>query len=172
MATKPAVLIVHGAFHPPELYSALKVKLEEKGHAVVVPRLATLGESPGKTWKDDVAVIHEAALPLFQKGHDVIIASHSYGGVPATHAIEGYEVGDRSRERKAGGFKAAVYMAALTAPKGLDPYEASGKQYLETVSWAEPYTGVSRLLSRLFAQHFEKLTHVEGWAWTSGQGLP
>jgi len=146
MAQNPAILIVHGAFHPPELYEELKSKLEEAGYAVVIPRLATLGDSPGKTWKDDVVVIHNAVLPLFEEGREVIIASHSYGGVPAAQAIENHGVDDRAREGKKGGFKAAVLIAAFCLPKGLDLYEWSGKQYLHTASWAEPYTGVSQSL--------------------------
>jgi len=145
MTPKPDVVIVHGAFHPPDLYSALKTKLEELGHTVVIPRLATLGESPGKTWKDDVAVIHEAVLPLFEQGHEVIIASHSYGGIPAAQAIEGFDVGSRSKQGKQGGFRAAVLMAAFAVPAGTDLYEATGKQYMSSVSWVEPYSGVSSL---------------------------
>ena len=144
--SKPVILLIHGAWNGPEQYVGLTGPLKEAGYEVLAPRLATLGgNAAGKTWKDDVAVIHETVRPLFDQGREVVAVAHSYGGIPTPHAITGFEV----KEGKAGGFKAAVYIAAFCLQSGVDLYTATGKNYLACMKKAEPYSGVSHIGSLL-----------------------
>jgi len=137
---KPVILLVHGAWNGPDQYAKLTGPLREAGYEVLAPRLATIGDkAAGKTWKDDAALLRETVRPFFEDGREVVVVAHSYGGIPTAHAIEGYEV----KEGKAGGFKAAVYIAAFCLQKGVDLYTATGKNYLACMQKAEPYSGVS-----------------------------
>jgi len=146
--SKPAIIFVHGAWNPPEQYLKLTNPLKEAGYEVFAPRLVTVGnKAAGKTWKDDAAVIMEVLQPLVDGGREVVVVAHSYGGIPTPHAISGFEI----KEGKAGGVKAAVYIAAFCLQKGVDLYTATGQNYLACVRKAEPYSGVSAAVSPLIA---------------------
>jgi len=137
---KPTILFVHGAWNAPEQYAKLTGPLREAGYEVLAPRLLSLGDqAAGKTWKDDAAMLREVVRPLFAEGREVVVVAHSYGGVPATHAIEGLE----ATEGRPGGFTAVVYMTAFCLPKGVDLYQATGRNYLKCMQHSEPYSGVS-----------------------------
>lgn len=81
----PAVLLVHGAMHTPCVFQPLRERLTARGitsHAVQLPSsnpdsAATLGLS------DDAGTVRAAIDAI---DGPVILAAHSYGGVPATWA--------------------------------------------------------------------------------------
>ncbi|KXJ88676.1 Alpha/beta hydrolase fold-1 [Microdochium bolleyi] len=115
----PAILFVHGAYHPPAVYAALTSALRNAGPDVVAPCLASLGNATHdvRVPDDDVAVVRGAADELFAHGRKVVVLAHSIGGFFATVAIKGHTVTDRAREGKEGGFAAVVYMNS-TLPVG------------------------------------------------------
>lgn len=87
-STKPVVLFIHGAYHPPSCYTRLTQKLEAAGLEIVTPRLASLGEGVvGKTLDDDVAAVQTAAEALFAAGKEVVLVAHSYGGFVAINTV-------------------------------------------------------------------------------------
>jgi hypothetical protein len=142
MTTKPLIIFIHGAWHPPATYAGFIRKLEAAGFEVVTPTNVTVSGVPGSTWKDDVEVIHKAALPLFDQGREAIMLTHSYGGIPGTHALQGQQVGERAREGKRGGFKAVLYTVSFLIPKGLDLCTMIGGKYLDCMESAPNYQGV------------------------------
>ncbi|KAI1472657.1 Alpha/beta hydrolase fold-1 [Daldinia caldariorum] len=128
--TKPAVIIVSGAFHQPHHYDPLKAKLEADGYEVFIPLLRSCSSQAGITWKDDVALIHEIVEPHMDNGKEFIIICHSYGGVPACAATNGFTVEERRNGGKKGGFRAILFMTALALPRaGLDVLQCFGGQY-------------------------------------------
>lgn len=143
---KPVILLLHGAFHRPIHYGRLIGALRNEGYTVEYPKLATSGrndsEQPleGQTHHDDVKVIHEAMEPHLEKGRNIIIVCHSFGGVSGTASVEGYSVAERENEDLPGGVVGVVYVAALalrSKHKGMSMLEISKEwdQEIYSLDW-------------------------------------
>ncbi|KAH8662325.1 hypothetical protein BX600DRAFT_437723 [Xylariales sp. PMI_506] len=145
---KPLILLVTGAWHLPPLYEILKQELGALGYDFVCPKLATMGaDSQGLDWRADVELLRRVAEPLFEgegggsAGREVVLLAHSYGGIPACAATEGFTVRERSAAGKKGGFRSIIYMAAFALPqRGMDLLQAFGGTWAPWMNAAEPYT--------------------------------
>lgn len=142
---KPVILLAHGAWHEPELYDPLKNALRTRGYELLVPRLATMGEGKtGMNWDADVAMLLEAATPLFSLGRRVILVGHSYGGIPACIATENNGVGERRAAGKSGGFSHLAFISAFAMPaRGMSVISVSGGSWLPWHKVIELEGGVS-----------------------------
>ncbi len=80
-STKPVIVIVHGAFHPPIYYRKFIEPLRAEGYTVLAPALPTTGlddSVAGTTYVDDVRRIYESLLPLLDDGgREAVIVAHS-----------------------------------------------------------------------------------------------
>jgi alpha-beta hydrolase superfamily lysophospholipase len=118
---KPAILLVHGAWHRPLHYIHIIHHLRALGYTVLAPSLATAGygsQISGRTIADDVKVIRKAIAPHLDNGEEVVMVCHSYGGLVGTDSIIGNTVVERKEKGLAGGIKAMVYVAAFAPPEG------------------------------------------------------
>ena len=78
--SKPVIVIVHGAFHPPVYYRKFIEPLRASGYTVLAPAMPTTGlddSVAGKTYRDDVRRIYESLLPLLDEGREAVIVGHS-----------------------------------------------------------------------------------------------
>lgn len=76
--------------------------------------LATVGgHNPAATHLDDVAAIHEVALPLMNEGREIILVPHSYGGIPGCASIEGQTVAERTARGEKGGISSVFFIASF-----------------------------------------------------------
>lgn len=82
MSERPALLLVHGAWHGSWCWEPLRTLLTDNGWRVDTVDLPSVG-SPHHGMHDDAHVIRQAI-----SGPTVIVA-HSYGGIPATQAAAG-----------------------------------------------------------------------------------
>ena len=83
--TDPTVLLVHGAMHTPWIFNPLRVQLGLRGvnsHAVQLP--SSNPDSAAALGLHEDASTVRAAIEAIDG--PVILAAHSYGGVPATWA--------------------------------------------------------------------------------------
>jgi pimeloyl-ACP methyl ester carboxylesterase len=62
---------------------------------------------------DDAAFIAAALAKLADDGQDIVLVAHSYGGIPATEALNGLAKGQRMEEGKEGGVVRVAYLSAL-----------------------------------------------------------
>lgn len=135
MATQqPIIVLVHGAWQTAAQWDLLAQGLTSKGFTVVRPQGASSGTDAtsirGKTYQDDVGVIHFAMESHLAAGKEIILVCHSYGGVPASAAAEGYQLHERRSRNLLGGIKHIVYLAAFAFPmKGLSLLMALGGDY-------------------------------------------
>lgn len=83
MPERPALLLVHGAWHGSWCWEPLRKILTDDGWRVDTVDLPSVG-SPNHGMHDDAQAIREAV-----NGPTVIVA-HSYGGIPATQAAAGH----------------------------------------------------------------------------------
>ncbi|KAK7753804.1 hypothetical protein SLS62_004169 [Diatrype stigma] len=129
-STKPIIVIVHGAFHPPIYYRKLIEPLRAQGYTVLAPPMPTTGLDDsvnGTTYVDDVRRIHESLLPLFDKeGREAVVVGHSQGGIAAAAVTEGQTVAERKARGLQGGIRAMVYIAAGAHYVPVMPAERKG----------------------------------------------
>lgn len=86
--TKPTLLLVPGAWHSPTHYAPLTEALTQAGYKCEAVALATVDpKDPAHTNADsDVEVIAAAIERLLAAGEDVVLVTHSYGGIPTQSA--------------------------------------------------------------------------------------
>ncbi|KAH7027685.1 Alpha/beta hydrolase fold-1 [Microdochium trichocladiopsis] len=136
---KPAVLIVHGSWHRPCHYEFLTRQLEKLGFEAVCPALPSIGKDRlGKSWRDDVMCVREAAQQLFDRNQQVVLLGHSYGGIPASAATEGLTRLERAAAGLPGGFCHAIYLSAFALPaRNLSLLQAVGGCFPDWMEFGE-----------------------------------
>ena len=113
-ATKPSIILVHGAYHDSGCYDLVKERLEGLSYEVfTINSPTTNATSTTINYKDDVEEIHKVMLPLFDAGKEVTIVGHSYGGITSCVSTEGQSIAERSKAGKKGGVRSIVFLCAF-----------------------------------------------------------
>ena len=118
---KVLYIIVPGAWHPPSIYEPLVSQLQNEGHdAVVITYPSTNSSSPTTATcaEDAIAVRRQFALLIEGEGKNLVVISHSYGGIPAAGAAYGLSAKARAQEGKSGGILGLVHITAFVIPDG------------------------------------------------------
>jgi pimeloyl-ACP methyl ester carboxylesterase len=86
--SRPALLLVHGAWHRPSSWNRFQDALARRGYQAETIALPSAGLEPVPTagMYDDAAVIR---AKLKQMDGQVVVLAHSYGGVPLTQGAAG-----------------------------------------------------------------------------------
>jgi len=120
MAQPPAILLIPGSFAPAHLYSTFVDELHSSGYPnVVTVSLPSVGKHEGKpaaTMAEDAEAIRSAAKELIQAGNDVLLVSHSYGGVPTTESLKGLNVKGKGDGEK--GVVGLLYVTSIVPEVG------------------------------------------------------
>ncbi|KAM5345129.1 hypothetical protein ACJ41O_010991 [Fusarium nematophilum] len=126
------VVIVPGSFAPAKHYSVLTNSLAENGVESVVIDTPSVGRREGlppQTMSDDVNEIVRAASKLLDEGKDVILMTHSYGGIPGTQSLEKLSRKARSAAGQSGGVDKIIYLTSedymRLDPEGQTPFTFS-----------------------------------------------
>lgn len=101
---RPTLLLVPGAWHTPQHYKPLIEALPDVDVRTVTLRSVGQDTAALGSLNDDVAAVREAASAI--EG-DFTVLAHSYGGVPATTAFEGF-----------GNLRRLVYLCAFPLDVG------------------------------------------------------
>ncbi|KAK0710703.1 Alpha/beta hydrolase fold-1 [Lasiosphaeris hirsuta] len=119
-ASKPTILLIHGAWHTSKNLEKLKLALEAAGYAASVPQLPSVSEvsPPTADLAADTAVLRKHTEDLLEAGQTVVAVAHSYGGQVATNALAGLDLASRARDGRPGGIARLVYLCAFFLPKG------------------------------------------------------
>ena len=111
----------------PHAGSLLTPHLESAGyetHTVSLPSVSATNIQEDFT--ADVITIASAITALVDKGRDVAIIMHSYGGIPGSAAVKGLTKSGRQRQGKQGGVSHLVYCAAFMPDEGVSLADAAG----------------------------------------------
>jgi pimeloyl-ACP methyl ester carboxylesterase len=113
-AQNPTVVLVHGAMHTPWIFEPLIERLAARDIAAYAVQLPSSNpdSAAARGLIDDVAVVRAAITSV---GGPVVLAAHSYGGVPATWA---------AAEEPA--VAELVYLAAFVLPSGTSMLDRMG----------------------------------------------
>ncbi|KAJ7719923.1 Alpha/beta hydrolase fold-1, partial [Mycena metata] len=119
-STKPEIIIIPSSFCPLKYYDPVVADLKARGYSVHGVELETVGRrdtrAPGVY--EDAAAIAALASRLVDKGKDVVLVPHSYGGVPACEAAKRLAKTVREKEGKAGGIVRIVFVSAVVPKEG------------------------------------------------------
>ena len=119
---KPTIVLVPSSFFPSALvwHETIDI-LHKAGYDAIAVELPSIGPpstAPAKTMLDDAAQIHGIVEHLANNGKDVVLVTHSYGGVPGTQSVNGVSRKERSEQGKEGGVSAVVYITGFLVNEG------------------------------------------------------
>ena len=136
---KPTILFVPGAWHPPTCFRHVIAELNRLSYPTMTVDHPSRGISdPPKGLYDDIANIRSTLDKLVNhEGKDVVLAIHSYGGIPASASIDGFE--KASRKGRLGGVIHMVWLSAFIVPTGGSLRSAVGGAYPD---WHVPEVSV------------------------------
>ncbi|WP_250004590.1 alpha/beta hydrolase [Actinoplanes sp. M2I2] len=77
------LLLVHGAWHGPAVFDALRRELSALGYPSSTVKLPTSGPDPRGGLRDDAGAVRDAITAI---DGPLAVVAHSYGGVPVTEA--------------------------------------------------------------------------------------
>lgn len=131
------IAIVPGSFSPAHCYTTLTDRLTQHGVQSVVIDLPSVGRRDGKppgTMTDDVNEISRVVSALADDGKEVILMTHSYGGIPGTQSLENLSHKARSSEGKPGGIKQVVYLTSVLVQVGVSNFDLFGDNFPDSVT--------------------------------------
>jgi hypothetical protein len=127
---KPTVLLVSGCWLPAEIYSGTIEHLSKSSYPAVAMALPSRGaDPPHKDFWGDVEGIRSCLSNLVEvEEKEVILAMHSYAGMPGGEAPRGLGRKEREAQGLRGGVVRLVFIVSYLVPEGFSP-EAGGVQY-------------------------------------------
>lgn len=115
---KPTIVIVPGSFSPTSFYDTFISKLSAYGYNAVAVALPSVGGKTVTDMRDDAVAVRKVTSKLIDEGKNVVLVSHSYGGLPATESAEGLSKKEREASGETGGISALLYVTALLVAPG------------------------------------------------------
>ena len=120
----PLLFLVTGAWHQQAHYQAFATQLAKIGltlHVTVYKSVILDPDQPtDPTAQDDTDAIRAQLVAQLdaQPERDIVVLTHSYGGVPGGGAAHGLNKAERVKEGKTNGVIGLVYLTALAIAKG------------------------------------------------------
>ena len=115
--SKPTIVIVPGSFSPPSFYATVIDQLHSHNYEAICIDLPSVGRSPhgapAATMAEDAAQVQFVTSKLAEAGKDVVIVTHSYGGIVGTESARGLAKADREAAGKTGGISRLFYITSL-----------------------------------------------------------
>ncbi|KAK8052600.1 hypothetical protein PG993_003985 [Apiospora rasikravindrae] len=125
---KPAFLMVPGAWHTPAAFDLVREQLTRRGFESTAVDLLTVGPTDplNQGVPEDAAAVRAELEKLVNAGKEVMVVSHSYGGVPAAAAVEGFNIKDRAAKGQKGGVIMVLHMTSFAAQVGSSLMDSLG----------------------------------------------
>lgn len=170
--SKPTIVLVPGCWYPVATFDKLVAALESRGYkAVVVALPSSTSNSPDATFLDDITAVRTAIEAETSAGRDVVVAAHSYGGLPAHSGSKGLTVGSPEPTSSGGKVVGFVLMASGFTMTGMCFLDPTGG--VPPPQWkANKETGFAELLVDPVDMFFHDLPAEEGKMWASKRPAP
>ncbi len=122
---RPTIVFVPGAFHIEAHFQPISSLLNRASFPTVTVSLPTTSQATACSYRDDVYAIRSVLETLVEEeGKEVLLAVHSYGGVPGCQTVCGLERSKRKAEGKSGGIVHVLFITALLVEQGRRMAEA------------------------------------------------
>lgn len=119
--TKPTIVIVPGAWQLSSCFAPFADLLRSKGgfetEVVTMPSVGGT-QLPLTGLPEDIAAVRAVIQPLIEAGREIVLLTHSAGGISGGGAVKGLDARTRGEAGLAGGVVRIIYMAAFIVPKG------------------------------------------------------
>jgi hypothetical protein len=136
---KPTVVICPGAWPVIKAFSPIIELLEAGGYPT---QCVNFSEYRTQPFVDEASINPDCAylrkrvlIPLINKGTDIILLMHSYGGVYGASSLEALSRETRSRDGRKGGITALVFVAAFVCLTGASLNTVLGIDMENLPSW-------------------------------------
>lgn len=130
---KPHLVFLHGAWHSPTYFAKITSLLQDHFYVVHTRQLPGVGDPPLWTpptdLSQDIAAARSLVDDAIADGNDVIVICHSWGGIVAGNALEGYDKKEREKKGLKGGVVKVGYMCAFMVDEGASLQSDSGAGY-------------------------------------------
>lgn len=122
----PTLVLVHGAWHSTKHFEPLVKVLNSHGYKTIGVNLPSVNDTQTRsTFEDDCETVRSAVLSELNTA-DVLVAAHSYGGAPASSALQGLSPAARSASGHATSVIGIAYICAAVLPAGITFLDALG----------------------------------------------
>lgn len=112
--TKPAIVIVPGAWHKPQHYQYVIDGLQNLGYEAEGVDLPSIDSNPPhSTWQQDADEVRRVIMRHLDIGRDVIAVAHSFGGVSMSEAVKNLGKENRKKQGLESSVLHLVYMCAF-----------------------------------------------------------
>jgi len=117
---RPIIILVPGAWHAPLHYSHLLDGLKHEGFTTVSERNPSCdsADPSGTSTAKDAMAIRTLILSQIDKGHEIVVIMHSYGGCPGAAAAQGLSKTERQAIGLPGGVIGLLFICAFAAGEG------------------------------------------------------
>jgi pimeloyl-ACP methyl ester carboxylesterase len=145
--TRPTIVFFAGAFADPSCFDLITPLLQKAGYPTVYARIPSLNPSnpaSASSANDASETRKNFLLPLIEEQHkDVIVFTHSYGGVVGGAAAAGLSKVDRTSRNEAGGVVGLVYLVGNITSEGESLLQAVGGAYPPFIKEGNPSPGLA-----------------------------
>ena len=121
MVLKSTVVLFPGAWHSPKQFFLVQKLLQRSGYSVHSQR--------NPSWNSTNPNATSVILPLVDAGKDVVVAMHSYGGMPGPMGAKGLSKAERASVGKPGGIIGLIFLNNSIAFEGKSLLESLGGQW-------------------------------------------
>jgi pimeloyl-ACP methyl ester carboxylesterase len=115
-----------GSFSPATIYDEFAKAVKTHGINTRIIKPLSVGKraslEPG-TMSDDANEIARVASELLDAGENVILMTHSYGGIPGTQSLQSLSRASRTRDGKQGGVDKIIYLTSVVPPVGASNFD-------------------------------------------------
>jgi pimeloyl-ACP methyl ester carboxylesterase len=144
--TQTVLVFVPGSFGSVKMYNEFADSLTRHGirfHIVDTPSVGRREGLPPQTMSDDAAAIVKVANKELALGNEVVLMTHSYGGIPGTQSLQ--ELSRVSREAKGlkGGIDKIIYLTSVVPPVGVANLEIFGSDIPDWLTINDDYMTIS-----------------------------
>lgn len=111
------------------MYYPLVDAIKALGYDVYVNNLPSATRHPPEepaSLEEDAAFFRGIIEKIADKGKDVIVVMHSYGGAVGTEAVKDVGKEERQKNGKVGGVVRLIYMTAVVLPVGMSLKSKNG----------------------------------------------
>ncbi|BEI82025.1 hypothetical protein CcaverHIS002_0211850 [Cutaneotrichosporon cavernicola] len=168
--SKPTIVLVPGCWYPVATFDKLVSALTSRGYkAVVVSLPSSTSGSRDASFLDDITAVRRCIEAETTLGHDVVVAAHSYGGLPAHSGSKGLTLGSPEPCSQPGKVIGFVLMASGFTQTGMAFLDPTGG--IPPPQWkANTDTGFAELVVDPVDMFFHDLPAEEGRMWADKLG--
>ncbi|KAI9733780.1 MAG: hypothetical protein M1818_007047 [Claussenomyces sp. TS43310] len=145
--SRPTIVFFAGAFAEPSCFDGLVPHLQKAGYPTVYAHVTTLNPSnlDAVSCRSDVEETRKSVLlPLIEdQQKDVVVFTHSYGGIVGGAAAAGLSKSARAARNEAGGIVGLIYLVGNIATEGEGLLQAVGGAYPPFIKQGKPSPGLA-----------------------------